>query len=177
MLFKLHQVRSHRQSAGFTLLEMVVIMGMIGVLSAIAAPGWRAFHNNQRLNAAQTSVFEAVQQARKEGMLKRIEYQVSFRETNNRVEWAVYPASDSVVGMTWNRLEEGIRLDSATTLYEKDNLYRMRFNDRGEANGQIGQVVLSLDSTSAKRCVVISTLLGHIRQGTFAEKTKTCQAN
>lgn len=177
-MLKSHKVRLQGQGVtkGFTLLEMLVVLVMIGVLSAIVAPGWLAFYNHQRLNAAQNKVFEALNQAKKTSTLKRLDYQVSFREQNDQIEWAIHPTLVSPTNAVWNRLEKGVLLDHATTLYEKDGIYRMRFNHRGEASGQIGQVVLSLSPESNKRCVIISTLLGTIRQGEFEQRTRSCKS-
>ncbi|MCJ8279579.1 MAG: prepilin-type N-terminal cleavage/methylation domain-containing protein, partial [Rivularia sp. ALOHA_DT_140] len=38
--------------SGFTLIEVLVVIAMVGILSAIAAPSWLGFVARQRLNKA-----------------------------------------------------------------------------------------------------------------------------
>ncbi|MGB3650812.1 MAG: type II secretion system protein, partial [Rivularia sp. (in: cyanobacteria)] len=43
---------NNSSSSGFTLLEMLVVIAVVGLLTAIAAPSWVAFVNTRRLNSA-----------------------------------------------------------------------------------------------------------------------------
>jgi prepilin-type N-terminal cleavage/methylation domain-containing protein len=162
-------------TAGFTLLELLVALVMLGVLAAIAAPSWQAFLNRQRLNTAQNQVMEVLKQAQQSAKQHHIPYQASFREQANRVQWAIHPTQADPMTVPWNALEEGIKLDAETTLARDNSIYRMQFNHRGEVNGQLGRVTLSLTSGGGvKRCVFVSNLLGAMRTG---ENRPTRQGN
>ena len=74
--------RRNQENAGFTALEMIVVALMIGVLGAIAAPGWLGFVNRQRVNQANDAVLSALQQAQREAVRTKVEHNVSFKTTH-----------------------------------------------------------------------------------------------
>ncbi len=162
-------------AAGFTLIEMLVVIVIIATLSAIAAPGWFAFLNRQRLNAAQAEAITAIRD-------------VCFLDDGNNVKWQATPViqtpsnPDPVTctptsGGWKNIIESGSReialadvspnqVVKVRFLYNgsvdplalnnsnrTENLARFTFVNRGQRN----------QSNSAKQCVYVATLLGTLR--------------
>lgn len=80
-------------NAGFTTIELVIVVLVISVLAAIAAPGWLAFNNRQRLNKANDAVLGAIQDAQRQAKIKKLTYSVSFIVQNQVPQVAIYPVT------------------------------------------------------------------------------------
>ena len=151
-------------SNGFTLLETLSVILMIGTLSAIATPRWLAFIDVQRLNTAQGQVYRAMRQAQRQASKESLNWQASFREQNGIVQWAVHPATVNPSDANWNNLNSNIILDLETTLQESNGVNRIQFDYRGNIVGLPRRITLSSKhGGKAKRCVFISTILGAMR--------------
>src|SRR5690242_15567692 len=102
------ELRSPRAAnSGFTLIELLVVIVMIAALAAIAAPGWGAFVNRQRVNKAQDRILAALQDAQTTAKKRKLSYQVSFRTSNGVAQYVVHPAtvpSSSLASGDWKVL-------------------------------------------------------------------------
>lgn len=161
---------SKPSAAGFSLLELLVIIIMISTLCAITSSGWVTFVNGQRLNAAQETVLQAMHNAQSRAKQSRILWQASFQDPDGVVQWAIHPASVTPTASFWNRLDANVQIDAETTLQQSSGIRKVRFDHKGEVNGQLGRLTLSgKNGGKAKRCVIVSTLLGKLRTGTDHE--------
>jgi type II secretory pathway pseudopilin PulG len=152
--------------AGFTLLENIILITMIGILSAIALPNWIAFVERQRLNTAQNQVYLALRSAQSEAKRTKVTWQTSIREHNGIVQWAIHPATASHTTAHWNSLDSSIQLDQETTFkLLSTGIRRVEFGFMGEVKTvPFGRFTLSSKKGGKiKRCVFVSTLLGALR--------------
>lgn len=152
-------------NSGFSLVEMLVVIFLIGILSAIAIPSWLSFVNTRRLNVAQDEVYRAMRQAQSQAKKQKLTWQVSFREQNNIVQWAVHPATVNASVANWNNLDSNIRLDQETTLQQSNGIRQIQFDYGGNVTQPpLGRITLSSKyAGKAKRCVYVSTILGAMR--------------
>lgn len=167
---KLLQKRKSRQSrkskvAGFTLLETIIVLVIIGILMSIAATSWLNFWNVQILNNAQQTAHQAIRQAQVQAIRRNSDWQVGFQQTNQFVQWATYAGNGTPTETAWHNFHPGVIIDiNETTLRRSGDIYRVEFSYKGHVNGQLGRLTFSSrNSSKNKRCVVVSTLLGALR--------------
>ncbi len=68
-----------RRNSGFTLLEVLVVLVIVGVLTAIVAPNFIAFQINQKLGDAQNIVVRTLSSAQSNARKEKRSWQVRFR--------------------------------------------------------------------------------------------------
>jgi Tfp pilus assembly protein FimT len=164
-MFQWHPV-TRSQLAGFTLLEVIIIVAIIGILFASVVPVWTSFMTVQRLNMGQEQILLAMRDAQSRAKQSRIIWQASFQNLNGVIQWAVHPAGVTPAPSLWSSLDSSIQMDAETTLQQSGGIRKVQFDHEGNVNGQLGRLTVSGKvSGKTKRCVVVSTLLGVIRTG------------
>jgi prepilin-type N-terminal cleavage/methylation domain-containing protein len=103
----LRQIRD-RQNLGFTLIEILVVIMMVGILTAIAAPSWLSFVTNNRLSSSQSRVFSTLRDA--QSTAKRGSTTARFVIGNDPTNGAYIRSGTS----QYQYLEQGVRVLSVT---------------------------------------------------------------
>ena len=142
------------QNAGFTMAEMIVVLFMIGILSVIAAPGWSAFINRQRLNQANGAVASVIQETRLQAKSTKGTYSISFR-VKNKIneyipEYIIYPGTNLPADPVWIALGDTMTLRSREVfLYTNLNPlteYNTTTADRQIVQTNRGEGTITFDS-------------------------------
>lgn len=172
-----------QMDAGFSLLELLFVIVMIGIFGAIAVPGWLGFLERQKLRMASDQVYIALRSAQKEARHNKENWQLSLRDDGKNAEWIVHPEdTDPTTLNYWTSLESAVQIDDETTIYHKDlkdgenkigDFWKVEFNHKGHPNGRLGRITLSLrKNENERRCMFVSTLIGAMRKGENHEKAK-----
>ncbi len=90
-----------RNDDGFSLVEVLAILVMLGVLAAIAAPNWISFVNRQRASKTSDAVLSAIQEAQREAKRHKLSYSVSFRNNNNIPQIVVHSKGSTPTDDQW----------------------------------------------------------------------------
>ena len=173
------RLRSEKSTGGYTLLEAVIIVAVIGILSAIAAPSWLGFMIRLRLNAAQSEALSVMREAQAGAKREKRVWEACFRqnETERKVQWSAHPESQSsgvfcsnarwqnLIGSDADKIAIATTGNAHTTLLDRNDVYRVQFNHKGRVHGQLGKItfIARNQNNGSKRCVVVATLLGAIR--------------
>ncbi|NEO82505.1 type II secretion system protein [Moorena sp. SIO4G3] len=181
--------RKANKDAGFTFMELLIVILMVGILSAIAAPSWLAFVNRQRVNKVNERVLSVIQEAQRQAKNKKLSYSVSFRMNDGVPEAAVYKDNKNdnpTQNFQWQSLvgDLGVKPDQiwvgtnlttenqlGTLSILKDDNKTITFDNQGvlpnDADTNLAIVVAVPDSKNknnpieaTKRCVKIKTILG-----------------
>ncbi len=190
---------SAKQAAGFTLIELIVVALMIGVLATIAAPGWLAFTNRQRVNKVNDAVLSALQNAQTEAKRRKLSYSVSFRTNGTPPvpQAAIYVSKDangvtvdpaSLDANTWKPLTGDLEIKPGQIVLET-NLpdETITFDYMGTvppdpplpADGFIVSVAVPQTNNpdeaieSTRRCIRVMTILGSLQSG----QAEQCETN
>jgi prepilin-type N-terminal cleavage/methylation domain-containing protein len=80
---KFNKTASKKGDGGFTLLEVLIIVLILGIFASIAAPSWLAFINRQRVRTVNDRVFQSLRLAQSEAKRTKRDITVTFKYDPN----------------------------------------------------------------------------------------------
>ncbi|MFM7363046.1 MAG: Tfp pilus assembly protein FimT/FimU [Cuspidothrix sp.] len=114
-LLQCHGKQHIHPNSGFSLLEVIAVMAIIGILSGIIFPSWLAFVDRQRLNKVGDEVLSAIRRAQTQAQNTKNNYSVSFRVNSSDIpEYIVYQGYPTTTNPSsgWTTLGNDLGLKS-----------------------------------------------------------------
>ncbi|AFY80525.1 pilus assembly FimT family protein [Oscillatoria acuminata] len=158
------QLRSRNPTtSGFTLLELLVVVFIIGILSAMGIPSWFSMINRQRVSTAQAQVVQALRSA-----------QTTAKQTRSPQTVTFYPAEViPTIEISGNKqkLGNGEIKEGMIQLEIPTGTESITFNGEGnvDADSLPFKVVVAGANDNPRRCVLVRTILGAMTQGADGE--------
>jgi len=178
-----NKTASRKGDGGFTLLEVVVTVLVLGILSSIAAPSWLAFINRQRVRTVNDRVFQSLRLAQSEAKRTKSDRVVAFNTP------VTDPPTATIDSIPPNRNALGqlqplqiLTFDAGGEI--KPGTIRLVSNANSITFDYLGrpstaQFVVTVDpatsqlNSAARQCVRVETIIGGMRTGEGAECTTT----
>lgn len=70
-------------SRGFTLIELMIVIGIIGLMSAVALLGWRGYQDNVNLRTAARDITTDISTCKQRAISEGVQYRITFSTTLN----------------------------------------------------------------------------------------------
>jgi prepilin-type N-terminal cleavage/methylation domain-containing protein len=147
-----------RSEKGFSMTELIVVVGIIAVMAGVAAPTLLQFRRNLACRQTAMSIVTTLRQARSQAIAKNLEHDVRFGSTNR---WVI-KTGDRPYGAatyTWNNVTGWVNAATLITVIPSQDIL---FIPNGTAIAT-GSTISVIDQTGVTRFTVNVEPTGRIR--------------
>ena len=168
-------------NAGFSLIELLVVILMVGVLAAIAAPSWQTFTTRQRIKSVNTQILQAIKTTQAEAKRNKSDYVLGFDpDKYDPPKYSIYKKDTPDAEKQWQSLSlDGAIKENMLEIYSQANgtvQNKITFDNLGTvkdptlnqtttpvATDGFSVVVYPKDSPKSRNCIIVQTILGATR--------------
>jgi len=164
MKMRAHQMLKKKES-GFTLVEVMIVIAVFGIMSAIAIPSFMSLLPGMRLNGSARGVFVALNQARMGAVAKNTVGNIRFTSATTYQAWLDDAPSSALFWYDPNLndtlIKDGTTETGVTIDYSAIPYGTLSYNSRGLPAGTNTagyNITLTNTENGAVKTVVVSAL-------------------
>jgi len=180
-----HKTASKKNDAGFTMIELMIIVLIVGIFASIAAPGWLGFINRQRVRTVNDRVFQSLRLAQSEAKRSKREVTITFSGPSSVP--SVDPPTVTFfpplpTGGNTQTLNVGGEIKAGTILLTVNtpapttppNSLTFDYQGNLTTGTTPFSVTVAASGGGTKQCVIVDTLLGGMRTAEGDDSVTGC---